>query len=143
VAVEDCDTLGGDAAAETALFHLHNLLAERGGALLLTAAVGPRDWGLALPDLASRVQAAGLVRLEPPDDALLSALLLKQFADRQISVSPALVDWLVPRMHRSGAEVRRIVSALDARGLAEKRPVTRALAQDMRDLLVAGPADAS
>ncbi|MBC7155989.1 MAG: chromosomal replication initiator DnaA, partial [Rhodobacteraceae bacterium] len=52
VVVEDADRIGGDAAAETALFHLHNLVLEAGGRLLLTARALPRDWGLALPDLA-------------------------------------------------------------------------------------------
>ena len=43
--------VAGNPRRETALFHLHNLLAEPGWPLLLTAATPPRDWGLALPDL--------------------------------------------------------------------------------------------
>lgn len=128
VVVEDAEAVAGDAQAETALFHLHNLLAQTGGALLLTAATPPRDWGLTLPDLMSRMQAAPVTRIEPPDDALLSAVLVKLFADRQLAVAPNLIPYLVARMPRSVGAARELVAALDAAALAEGRPVTRSLA---------------
>ena len=128
VAVEDSAAVAGDARAEAALFHLHNLLAEARGALLLTAAAPPRDWGLALPDLLSRMQAAPVTRLEAPDDALLAAVLVKLFADRQLAVAPNLIPYLVARMPRSIGAARALVAALDAAALSEGRPVTRALA---------------
>ena len=109
-------------------FHLHVLLARTGGVLLLTAAAPPRDWGLTLPDLMSRMQAAPVTRIEPPDDALLSAVLVKLFADRQLAVAPNLIPYLVARMPRSVGAARELVAALDAAALAEGRPVTRSLA---------------
>lgn len=131
VAVEDADRIAGDAAAEEALFHLHNLLIDLGGKLLITAASPPRDWGLVLPDLKSRMQAAAVTRLEPPDDALLSAMLVKLFADRQIVVPPMLIPWLVARMDRSCDAARALVAALDARSLAVRRPISRQMAADL------------
>lgn len=132
VAVEDAEAVAGDAGAEAAFFHLHNLVVQA-GSLLVTASAPPRDWGLALPDLASRLQAASLTRLEAPDDALLSAVLVKLFADRQISVPPNLIPYLVLRMERSIDAARALVAALDARALAEGRPITRQLAADLLD----------
>ena len=132
VAVEDADVIAGDREAEVALFHLHNLLGGRG--LLVTAASPPRDWGLGLPDLLSRMQAAGVAQLQPPDDMLLSAVLIKLFADRQIVVPPNLIGYLVSRMDRSIAAAREWVKFLDARALAQGRPVTRALAAEVLDL---------
>ena len=130
VAVEDAETAAGNPQAEAAFFHLHNLVTQSGH-LLVTASLPPRDWGLALPDLASRLQAAALARIEAPDDALLSAVLIKLFADRQITVPPALIPYLVARMERSIDAARAIVAALDARALAEGRPITRQLAADL------------
>lgn len=130
VAVEDADHL--PPAAEAALFHLHNIVTP-GGALLLTAKAPPRDWGLALPDLISRMQAAPLARLEAPDDALLSAVLVKLFADRQVAVPPNLIPYLISRMPRSVGAARTLVTALDARSLAGARPITRALAGEVLD----------
>lgn len=127
VAVEDIDRIGD---AEAALFHLHNM-ATGTGALLMTARTPPRDWGLALPDLISRMQSTPIAQLEAPDDALLSAVLVKLFADRQVAVAPNLIPYLVSRMPRSIGAARGLVAALDARALAAGRPITRALAGEV------------
>ena len=132
VVVEDAQRVAGDMRAEAALFHLHNLILPE-GRLLVTAAAPPRDWGLTLPDLVSRLQAAGLARLEAADDALLSAVLVKLFADRQITVLPNLIAYLVPRIERSLAAAGGVVAELDAAALAQGRAVTRALAVEMLD----------
>lgn len=133
VAVEDPDRAPGDAGAERALFHLHNLLAERGGRLLLSGRTPPARWPIGLPDLKSRIAAIAVVELSAPDDALLSAVLVKLLADRQIAVAPALVAYLVPRIDRSFAAARDIVDRLDRAGLEEARPVNRALAARLLD----------
>ena len=127
------DNADAPALDQTALFHLYNRLAPA-GRLLLTAATPPRDWGLTLPDLISRLQAIPQARLAPPDDALLSAVLVKLFADRQITVPPNLIPYLVSRMERSIAAARSLVAALDAMALAAARPVTRSLAAELLDI---------
>ena len=130
VLVEDAEALAGREGRERALFHLHNLL-SLSGRLLVTAASPPRDWGLHLPDLLSRMQATALTRIEPPDDALLQGVLAKLFADRQIEVTPALLSFLVARMPRSIGAARRLVAAIDGRALAVRRPVGIRLAADV------------
>lgn len=132
VVVEDAEQIG---PAEAQLFHLHNLVTATGGALLLTADAPPRDWALTLPDLLSRLQAAPIARLEPPDEGLLSAVLIKLFADRQLAVAPNLIPYLVSRMPRSIGAARALVAALDTAALAEGRAVTRALAAGVLDSL--------
>lgn len=127
VVIEDAQRIGSEAA----LFHLHNLLQAADQPLLLTADRPPRDWGLALPDLLSRMQAVPVARLEAPDDALLSAVLVKLFSDRQIVVSPTLIPYLVSRMSRSVGDARALVVALDAKALAVGKPITRQLAADL------------
>jgi chromosomal replication initiation ATPase DnaA len=128
VAVDGAEHAAG--AGEEALFHLHNLTLQ-GGALLVTARAAPRDWGLALPDLLSRMQATAITHLDAPDDTLLAAVLVKLFADRQLSVAPTLIPFLVARMERSLDAAQRIVAALDARALAEGKPVTKSMAGDI------------
>lgn len=131
--VENADQIAGRPAPEEALFHLLNHQLASGGHLLLTARTPPRDWGLGLPDLLSRVQSIATARLDPPDDALLSAVLVKLFADRQIAVPPNLIAYLATRMERSVAAARHLVAALDARALALGRPITRSLAAELLD----------
>ncbi len=136
VAVEDVDQLsrlpaGQRKKNEEALFHLHNRLLGAGGTLLLSGVDAPSRWDIALPDLASRLRAAAVVQLEPPDDALLSALLVKLFMDRQITVSPDLIGYLLPRMDRSFAAARAMVAALDRAGLSKRRAITPRLAGEV------------
>jgi chromosomal replication initiation ATPase DnaA len=133
VVVEDLQRAAGNEAAERALFHLHNLVLAGGRRLLMTANAAPRTLGIRLPDLASRLEATATATLSPPDDALLAAVLVKLFADRQIAVPPALIAWLVVRIDRSFAVARALVAELDARALARRRPVTQKLAAEVLD----------
>lgn len=136
VAVEDVDRMAelepdARAAAEQALFHLHNLLRTGGGALLLTGIETPSRWDISLPDLASRLGAAQTARLPAPDDQLLAAVLVKLFSDRQLSVSPELIRFLVDRMERSLYAAARLVDRLDRAAMQRNCAVTRALASDI------------
>ncbi len=135
VAVEDADVLAGDQAAEEALFHLHNLALAEGRSLLLTAEKLPARWGLSLPDLKSRMQGTATAELQPPDDTLLAAVLVKLFTDRQLSVEPKVIDWLTRNMDRSFAAAGALVDALDTAALAERRAITQPFAAGVLDKL--------
>lgn len=131
VAVEDLPH--ADPAAERALFHLHNLVLAQGGRLLLTAEAPPARWPVALPDLGSRLESTAVARLGPPDDALLAAVMVKLFADRQLVVPPSVIAYVTRRIDRSFAAARDAVDRLDRAALAEGRAVTRALAAQLLD----------
>ena len=120
-----------DRASEQALLHLYNLLVEGRGHLLIVAQEPPSRWSIALPDLRSRLLAAPAVPLSPPDDALLGAVLIKLFADRQVTVAADVIAYLVPRIERSFAAAQVTAAALDAAALAEKRPITVPLARSI------------
>ncbi|MEM1074471.1 MAG: DnaA/Hda family protein [Pseudomonadota bacterium] len=133
VAVEDVPELQSLPDGQTALFHLHNLMQSEGRALLLTGTGAPKSWPLKLPDLISRIGAITTVALDPPDDALLTAVLAKLFADRQLAPKPELLSYLIRRMDRSFQAAQNIVERLDKASLARKKPITRALAADILD----------
>lgn len=131
VAVEDAP---GDGLDETALFHLINMAREHAGSVLITSSQYPSGWGVALPDLVSRLKAAQVASLGDPDDNLLRGLLVKQFADRQLHVDEAAITYMVLRMERSFQAARSLVGKIDARALAERAEITRNLvARVMQD----------
>lgn len=109
---------------ERALFHLINLVREEGAYLLLTAASSPAGWPVEIPDLASRLKALPVVMLAPPDDALLRAVLVKLFADRQLAVGRGVIPYLLRRMERSFEAAQAVAAALDEAALARGRAVT-------------------
>jgi chromosomal replication initiation ATPase DnaA len=121
----------GPVVDEEALLSLYNRLHERRGHLLITTRLPVGAWTVRLPDLASRLRAAPAAAIGPPDDALLGAVLLKLFADRQLVVSEAVIEYLVRHMERSFAAARLVVAGLDAASLQQQRPITVALARTL------------
>ncbi len=142
IAGRDAPAIAGEARAfvveradrgidERAMFHLYNYVAADQGWLLLTAESPVAQWPLRLPDLRSRLAALPAVAMLPPGDALIEAVMIKQFADRQLRVTPDVIAYLVPRLERSLAAVRAVVAALDRAALAAGRPVTVPLARQI------------
>lgn len=134
--VEDVDALvtlepARRRAVEKALFHLYNLAAAEGAWLLLTGLAAPGRWPVETPDLASRLAALPIARVDPPDDALLSSLMVKLFADRQLQVAPEVIRYLSLRIERSFAAAESTVEALDRLSLERKKPVTRTMAAEL------------
>lgn len=117
------------AVDERALFHLLNLAREQDAFVLLTARAAPVAF--AIRDLASRLKALPLIAMAPPDDALLRAVLLKLFTDRQLAVDEGLIGYLARRIERSFAAARAVVAQLDAEAMRHKRPLTRAFAAEI------------
>jgi chromosomal replication initiation ATPase DnaA len=126
--VEDMDRLNRD---EPALFHLLNLARERKASLLITCGTPPDRWGLKVPDLLSRLRLAPSATLSPPDDALLKAVLVKLFVDRQLVVDTSVVDYIALRIERSLADAAAVVAALDQEALSRGRRVSRPMAAEL------------
>jgi len=76
-----------------------------------------------------------LASIEAPDDALLRAVLVKLFADRQLSVEPHIVDYVLVRMERSMSAAELFVAEADRQALVLQRRVTRAIAAAALDSL--------
>ncbi|HXE88012.1 MAG TPA: DnaA/Hda family protein [Hyphomicrobiaceae bacterium] len=128
VLVED---LHAGIADERALFHLLNLVREHKLSVLLTSRTPPGEIEASLPDLRSRLRALPLVTIEPPDETLLKAVLVKHFTDRQLIVEPGVIAYIALRMERSMEAAAAIVAAIDRTAMAGHRKVTRVLAAEV------------
>ncbi len=126
------DAEHGDAEV---LFHAWNA-ATAARPLLIVARTRP---ALGLPDLASRLAATSALAIRDPDDALLGAVLAKQFADRGLRVGPEVTAYILARIERSFAGVAAAVAALDGAALAEGRAVTVPLARTVLEAQFALP----
>lgn len=137
LAIDDADAM----AQEATLLHLLNAAAEAHLPVLLAARAAPARWAVRLPDLASRLRAITAVRIEPPDDLLLRALLARLFADRQQRVPQPIQEWLLSRLPRTPAILRTAVDRLDQAALGRPGGITQPLAREVLDDLLA-PAEA-
>ena len=123
--VDDAQT-----APEAALLHLYNACGEAGLGLLIVMDQAAGSSRIALPDLASRLRAMPAIGIDAPDDALLAAVLVKHFADRQLRVAPSVIGYLLPRMERSFATAAALAARLDELSLRNGRKIGLTLARE-------------
>ncbi|HET7211895.1 MAG TPA: DnaA/Hda family protein [Methyloceanibacter sp.] len=126
--VEDADRATYD---EKALFHLFNLARENGLFVLVTARSAPTRWNVSLPDLLSRLNAVPAVEIGPPDEALITTVMLKHFADRQLDIDPKVLTYLSLHVDRSLAAAAAAVAAVDRAALATGRKISRQLVAEV------------
>lgn len=119
-----------DVKDPAALAQLINHARARGDYLLITGRHAAADLPFTLPDLNSRLKALPTVALGAPDDALLMGLLAKQFADRQLRITPEVLSVAVQHIERSYDAVQAFVRALDKMSLARGRAITTALVRE-------------
>ena len=84
--------------------------------------------------MSSRLAALPAVEIAPPDDSLLAAVLVKQFADRQVAVAPEVIAYLAARLERSFAAAAEAARALDEAALAGARAPSIPLAREVLGL---------
>jgi DnaA regulatory inactivator Hda len=109
---------------EVALLHLYNTVREAGATMMMTGRVPPSRWPLQLADLSSRLNTATVADIGAPDDALLAAVLVKQFADRQLKIDGEVVAFVQLRIERSFVALGKLVDAVDKMAMTEKRRIT-------------------
>ncbi len=115
---------------QEAMFHLYNLYRNQGGNILFTARQAPARLPVTLPDLRSRLSIVPAIEISEPDDELLSALIIKLFMDRQITVSLDIVNYILVNMERSFAYAHKLVAEIDNISLAYKRAVSVAIVKE-------------
>jgi len=129
--LDDADDIIGDLDCEKGLFHLYNIFKEEQRSILMIIEDAPVRREFQLPDLASRLRAAPAVSIQEPDDQLLSALLVKQFSDRQLRIGADVIHYILPRIERSFAAVQDLVMRADEKALSEKRGISTKLIRDI------------
>ncbi|MEM8937032.1 MAG: hypothetical protein AAGC77_11550 [Pseudomonadota bacterium] len=102
---------------------------------VFVGAGNPGDWALGVSDLQTRLEAAPRVSLTEPDEALIRAVMSKAFADRQLRVDPAVIEYAAPRMPLTFKAAHRFVDAADQDALAENKKISIALARKVIDRL--------
>ena len=130
VAVDDIESVAGDAAFEAALFTLYNGLAEHGGGLALAGAASPSATAIRLPDLASRLCASEVHRLEPLAEAEQPGALRGRALRRGLELPDETLAFLTRRAPRDFATLCRMLDALDVESLAAQRRLTVPFVRD-------------
>jgi len=131
IIIEDIDRAGFD---EEKLFHLLNQSLRDGRAVLMSAQSEISEWEFSTNDVLSRARLATSFFVSAPDDAQLAQMFAKLFADRQVSVAPNIISYLISRMQRSASEVVALVDLMDQLAMSRNKPISRKIASEALEL---------
>ncbi|CAN5274487.1 DnaA regulatory inactivator HdaA [soil metagenome] len=120
-----------DQEEETALFHRWNSARENSRSLLLVANEAPPTWAIALPDLRSRLSAAGIARIGPPDEAMIEAMIAQGLGQAGTAFGADVPRYLAPRLARCYQQVEAAVTALVTESLSSGRRISLQRAKDV------------
>jgi DnaA family protein len=108
----------------SALYPLYTGLVARGGRIACAAANAPAGTAIRLPDLASRLSASEVHRLEPLAEAEQGAALQQRAGWRGLELPEETLGFLTRRAPRDFATLCRMLDALDTDSLAAQRRLT-------------------
>ena len=124
VCLDNVDRLLGQRGHEEALFHLYNRLQDAQGRLVYAARVAPQQLEFVLPDLASRLRAATVVRLPLLNDDDAVAALQFRASRRRLELPDATARYLLNHLRRDMHTLCRLLDDLDLASLAARRRLT-------------------
>lgn len=124
VCVDDVDQIAGNHDWERALFGLHQRLEERGGRLIVAAAVTPTLLPIGLKDLASRLAGGLVLTLQSLDDAEQIAALQLRAHLRGFELPDDTAQLLMRRLPRDMNSLCAFLDELDQASLIAQRRLT-------------------
>ena len=108
---------------EKILYSLFNLVDQDNKYLIINSNIPLTKMGFKLSDLSSRAKNCILAEIKDPDDDLIFALILKNFADMQIKVEKRLIDYIVKRIDRSYRKISNFIYKVDEISLKKKKSI--------------------
>jgi DnaA family protein len=124
LAIDDIDSVAGEADAEHALFDTFNRYRAEGATLLFSALGAPLSLDIALPDLRSRLGSLTQALLKPLGDLERRVVLREQAGARGIELDDVVLDWLFAHHARDLGTLLDLLDTLDRASLAAQRRVT-------------------
>ena len=135
VCIDDVDRVAGDEAWERGLFILCNALIEVGHHLVVSAAAAPRESGIVLADLRSRLQRLATFHIQCLDEAARMQALQLRAGHRGLELPADTARFLMARSRRDMRSLYELLDKLDLEALRAQRKLTIPF---VRDVLQAG-----
>ena len=108
---------------ERLIYSILNLVDQDSKYLLINTETPLGEIKFKLPDLASRSKNSLQAKIDPPDDELIFALILKNFSDRQIKLEKQIIEFIVNRIERSYSKISEFIYKVDELSLKKKKPI--------------------
>ena len=128
--LENIDKVKQD-KSEQDLFHIINFTKENNKKLLMTSRKPISEIDLNLEDLKSRLNSILEAKIKEPDDQLMKLILIKILNDKQLKISPNVIDFLVSRLERSYESINLFIEKIDMFSLEKSKKITIPLISDL------------
>lgn len=131
VCLDNLDAVAGDPAWELSLFALANQLTDVDGLLVCAARSSPRESGILLADLASRLARLTTFHLRELDQGARIAALTLRARHRGLELPEETAGYLLNRSRRDMASLYSLLDRLDGAALKAKRRLTIPFVRDV------------
>jgi len=107
---------------EQLLFSLWNTALQDNKYFLINSIKPISSYKFKLPDLVSRIKSSLSIGIKLPSDDLISAIIAKNFSDKQIIVEEKHIDYIIKRIDRSYEKISQFILTLDSYSLKKGSP---------------------
>ena len=108
--------------SEKLLFSIWNIALQDNKYFLINSAKPINSYKFKLPDLTSRVKSSLIIGINLPSDDLISAIIAKNFSDKQIMVEEKHIEYIIKRIDRSYEKISQFILILDKHSLKKRSP---------------------
>ena len=108
---------------ERLIFAFLNFIDNDNKFLIINSLKPINEINFSLNDIKSRAKNCIFAKIDPPDDDLIFALVLKSFSDRQIEIDKKLIDFITKRIDRSYSKISDFIYKVDELSLKKKKPI--------------------
>ena len=108
--------------SEELLFSLWNTALQDNKYFLINSIKPISSYKFKLPDLISRIKSSLCIGIKLPSDDLISAIIAKNFSDKQIIVEEKHIDYIIKRIDRSYEKISQFILTLDRYSLKKGSP---------------------
>ncbi len=131
VCIDGIDHVAGQDVWEIALFNLFNDLQEAGGQLIVSARAAPRECGIVLADLASRMSRLPVFQVRALDEQQRVAALQLRAKHRGLELPDDTAAYMLKRSRRDMASLYALLDKLDHEALRAQRRLTIPFVRDV------------
>ena len=108
--------------SEQLLFSLWNTALQDNKYFLINSTKPINSYKFKLPDLISRIKSSLSIGIKLPSDDLISAIIAKNFSDKQIIVEEKHIEYIIKRIDRSYEKISQFILTLDRYSLKKGSP---------------------
>ena len=108
---------------EKLIYSILKLVDQDSKYLLINSETPLGEMNFKLPDLVSRCRNLLHANIDPPDDDLIFAIILKNFSDRQIKLEKKIIEFVINRIDRSYSKISEFIYKIDELSLKKKKPI--------------------